>query len=125
MKEVIEKMKEGTDKNVKKVKNNKMNKIKPNEKKSFKVKDNKELKDVKSSTDNSEDEVANEVVAEVAPKVVVVEKRRDFGTDLIGYISSWNYRESAPWKFNKILQTWALDNCYDKKKIDTSLFKVS
>jgi hypothetical protein len=28
------------------------------------------------------------------------------------------------WKFNKILQTWALDNCFDKKKIDVSLFKA-
>jgi hypothetical protein len=31
---------------------------------------------------------------------------------------------SGQWKFNKILQTWALDNCFDKKKIDVTLFKV-
>ena len=27
------------------------------------------------------------------------------------------------WKFSKVLQTWALANCLDKSKIDSSLFK--
>ena len=61
----------------------------------------------------------------VQPKEPVVQQRRDFSTDLMGYISSWNYREtSGQWKFNKILQTWALDHCFDKKKIDPTLFKA-
>lgn len=59
---------------------------------------------------------------------------RNFSQDLQAYLNSWkvtrdNERNEVkqedilPWKFNKILQAWALDNCFDKKKIDTLMFK--
>jgi WKF domain len=75
---------------------------------------------------NIDDENVDDEIVEVKPKSVpVVQPRRDFSTDLLGYISSWNYREtSGQWKFNKILQTWALDNCFDKQRIDAALFKA-
>ena len=72
----------------------------------------------------NEGDIDHEASAPKIVKEVAVQPRRDFSTDLMGYISSWNYREtSGLWKFNKILQTWALDNCYDKKRIDATLFK--
>ena len=49
--------------------------------------------------------------------------RNKYASKLMGYISSWNYREVAGgWKFNKVLQTWALDNIFDIEKIDIALF---
>ena len=41
---------------------------------------------------------------------------RDFNTDLREYLVEWKDRESShsSWKFNKNLQTWALDNCFCK-----------
>ena len=43
---------------------------------------------------------------------------------LMGYLSSWNYREVAGgWKFNKVLQTWAIDNIFDTEKIDVALYE--
>ena len=49
--------------------------------------------------------------------------RNKYAVKLMGYISSWNYREVAGgWKFNKVLQTWALDNIFDVEKIDAALY---
>lgn len=49
--------------------------------------------------------------------------RNKHASKLMGYISSWNYREVAGgWKFNKVLQTWALDNIFDVENIDIALF---
>jgi hypothetical protein len=49
--------------------------------------------------------------------------RNKYASKLMGYISSWNYREVAGgWKFNKVLQTWALDNIFDIEKMDIELF---
>ena len=49
--------------------------------------------------------------------------RNKYASKLMGYISSWNYREVAGgWKFNKVLQTWAIDNIFDVEKIDIVLF---
>lgn len=54
---------------------------------------------------------------------------RDFTQDLKTYLCAWKKSRDSEgttpgeWKFNKILQTWALDNCFDKKKIDGPLFK--
>jgi hypothetical protein len=51
---------------------------------------------------------------------------RDFSGDLETYLEEWEQREAdgaAAWKFNKILQAWALDNCFYKKKVSSGLFK--
>lgn len=54
-----------------------------------------------------------------------VDRTRDFAGDLDDYLELWEERESegSSWKFNKILQAWALDNCFNKKKVDSALFK--
>jgi hypothetical protein len=50
-------------------------------------------------------------------------KSRDFQSDLIEYLSNWERKESIPWKFNKVLQAWALANLFEKEKINSSTFK--
>jgi hypothetical protein len=52
-----------------------------------------------------------------------VASTRDFKQDLSEYLDGWSKRDYQGWKFNKILQTWALTNCFDKSKIDSTLFK--
>ena len=51
----------------------------------------------------------------------------DFGNELRDYLAKWTARQlggnDEGWKYNKVVQTWALDNCFDKKKIDSKLFK--
>jgi hypothetical protein len=51
----------------------------------------------------------------------------DFGNELRDYLDKWSARQhggdNEGWKFNKVVQTWALDHCFDKKKIDSKLFK--
>jgi hypothetical protein len=51
----------------------------------------------------------------------------DFENELRDYLAKWTARQlggdDEGWKFNKVVQTWALDNCFDKKKIDSKLFK--
>ena len=51
----------------------------------------------------------------------------DFGNELRDYLAKWSARQlggdNEGWKFNKVVQTWALDHCFDKKKIDAKLFK--
>jgi hypothetical protein len=63
---------------------------------------------------------------EATKKASKVGKTRDFPGDLEQYVNEWTERNDGnnTWKFNKILQAWALDHCFDKKKIDSSLFKV-
>jgi hypothetical protein len=52
-------------------------------------------------------------------------KNRDFSADFEEYLELWERREEdgSEWKFNKVLQAWALDNCFRKKKIEATLFK--
>ena len=51
---------------------------------------------------------------------------RDFATDLRSYIESWRNRNTeGTWKFNKVLQTWALDNILSCDKINKPLFKLT
>ena len=47
------------------------------------------------------------------------DRTRDFTGDLETYLEEFAARESgeSKWKFNKILQAWALDNCFYKKKM--------
>ena len=48
---------------------------------------------------------------------------RDFSTDLEAYCTQWaQARES--WRFNKVLQTWALEHCMDRARISKTLFKT-
>ena len=50
-------------------------------------------------------------------------QRRDFSSDLHDYLEEWVEREeSGTWKFNKNLQTYALDHCMDVNRIDPTLF---
>ena len=58
-------------------------------------------------------------------KAKKVDKTRDFPGDLEEYLEQWVDRETegSTWKFNKILQAWALDNCFNKKKVSSDLFK--
>jgi hypothetical protein len=42
------------------------------------------------------------------------------------YLSEWKIRqqdESHPWKFNKVLQEWAIQNCTDPSKLHNKVFK--
>jgi WKF domain len=117
-----DKMKGSTEtKVVKIIKNKKIKKSKKND-----GKHQKGNSKADHTVENIDDENVDDEVAEVKPKSEpVVQPRRDFSTDLLGYISSWNYREtSGQWKFNKILQTWALDNCFEKQRVDAVLFKA-
>ena len=60
-------------------------------------------------------------------------RSRNFADDLREYLSQWKESrdttsenttvDRSAWKFNKVLQQWALDNCFQKKKIDAVLFK--
>eukprot|EP01031_Cornospumella_fuschlensis_P030268 gene30268-36577_t len=52
-------------------------------------------------------------------------KGRDFSSDLKDYLKAWKKRESgdSQWKFNKVLQVWAISNCLNDKKIDDPLLK--
>lgn len=78
---------------------------------------------IKSKKGNSEDKQNSENNNEKidAPKP---SKVRDYSNDLKEYLSMWRVREeTGQWKFNKVLQAWALDNCFEKDKIDAALFK--
>lgn len=62
-------------------------------------------------------------------KVKVIDSpvpKRDFSTDLFEYLQSWSNRNRSDdmWKFNKVLQNWSLDSCYDKSKVNTATFKL-
>ena len=58
-------------------------------------------------------------------KAKKVDRTRDFPGDLEEYLEQWTDRETegSAWKFNKILQAWALDHCFNKKKVSNDLFK--
>ena len=47
-------------------------------------------------------------------------RQRDFVSDLHEYVEKW--KNKTGWKFNKVLQTYALDNCLDFLRIDEPLF---
>lgn len=117
-----------TEQVIKIVKNNKQKK--PSIKKNLNNKKGQKEKTVNTEISNDskdkDDEDDNKPEAEAkVEKEMVIEKRRDFTSDLMSYISLWSDREnSGHWKFNKILQTWALDNCFDKQKISVIVFKA-
>lgn len=50
---------------------------------------------------------------------------RRYSDELEAYLSDWNKKIQGvtnTWKFNKRLQYWAIDNCFDAKSIDAALF---
>ena len=53
-------------------------------------------------------------------------KSRDFSTDLLHYLSQWSHKDDVvgAWKFNKILQNWALEQCFDDSSINADLFTM-
>jgi hypothetical protein len=71
-----------------------------------------------------ENEEKNEVVKTSVENVqLTVPKNRDFSNDLIVYLEEWENRKSGNnWKFNKVLQAWALENCLESSKIEFELF---
>lgn len=62
-------------------------------------------------------------------------KVRDFASDLKLYLDQWQAHQRAvqaqdaqalqysPWKFNKVLQAWALEHCIEKDRLPLDLFK--
>lgn len=57
----------------------------------------------------------------------IEKKARDFGVDLEVYLNDWSAFQqdsSHPWKFNKVLQEWAISNCIEKPKVSAALFKL-
>jgi WKF domain len=98
-------------------------KKKPSKKKRLQLKKNAKPKGTPVIVPSA-DATANLASDVVSQAVSVPEKlRRDFSTDLLEYLSGWKNRESSPWKFNKTLQIWALEHCFDESKIDATLFK--
>jgi len=54
---------------------------------------------------------------------------RDYSNELRNYLAEWKNRDvydndMVTWKFNKLLQSWALENCFDKKRVDSITFKA-
>lgn len=62
-------------------------------------------------------------MANTKPKNASVEtkKNRDFSSDLSEYLRTWRTNKTE-WKFNKVLQVWALESCFTKDLIDKNLF---
>lgn len=50
---------------------------------------------------------------------------RDFTGDLMAYLNSWEKKDQAgsQWKFNKVLQAWALTNLTSTEKVPPKLFQ--
>lgn len=60
--------------------------------------------------------------------VVTPQKHRDFATDLNEYLEQWEEDKNSnsnekKWKFNKVLQEWALQHCLQKQLVSSELFK--
>lgn len=50
---------------------------------------------------------------------------RKYSDELVEYLREWNNKKRGvanSWKFNKRLQYWAIDSCFDSQSIDGSLF---
>jgi len=65
-----------------------------------------------------------QAAADTKPKKTVLEvksKTRDFSLDLGEYLRTWRINK-AEWKFNKVLQAWALESCFKKDLVDKNLF---
>lgn len=81
--------------------------------------------DLETSAVVGEVEIAREDVSTADRVVVNEKKRRTFAGDLKIYLELWKEKErGSGWKFNKILQAWAVQNMLDEDKIDSALFKL-
>ena len=107
------------------------NKFQPKKKKASKKKRLQMKKKGKSGSDSaptpaaptSSNDVAATTTRSDSQTIALEKSRRDFTVDLVEYLSTWSNRENGMWKFNKTLQIWALEHCFDETKIDASLFK--
>jgi len=59
--------------------------------------------------------------AKVKKVVSEAKKTRDFSLDLAEYLNTWRINKTE-WKFNKVLQAWALESCFSKDLVDKNLF---
>jgi hypothetical protein len=84
-------------------------------------------KNPKKKARKSKKALAAKPVAAAKPAVLYSSKdssNRSYCKELEEYLESWENRETkAGWKFNKVIQSWGLENCLHKDKIDTDLFK--
>lgn len=60
-------------------------------------------------------------MGEKEEKVEKEVKVRDWSGDLMQYVTAWK-GDKTNWKFNKLLQTWALQKWWDKDAVDKNLF---
>ena len=52
--------------------------------------------------------------------------KRDFSAALTEYLVLWKDRDNGSgWKFNKVLQSWAVTHILSKKHVDKDLFKLA
>ena len=55
---------------------------------------------------------------------VISAPKRDFQQDLTAYLDAWtNRNDGSEWKFNKVLQSWAVQHALDESVVDKGLFK--
>lgn len=85
------------------------------------------------SNDDDDDVDENKVAAGSSSSSK--KKSRNFTSDLKLYLELWQQHVAIQkgeatdaqytlWKFNKVLQAWALDNCLDKEKVPLDVFKT-
>lgn len=87
-------------------------------KSSVKPEAKKRKKRHKERKDKKNNKITNSDGLLVAPS-----STRDFTSDLIDYLDLWTTRSDGRWKFNKVLQAWALEHCLDVSKIDDETFE--
>lgn len=49
---------------------------------------------------------------------------RDYSSDLKEYLISWKHKDTMEWKFSKVIQSWALLNCFSIDKVSEELFEM-
>ena len=49
---------------------------------------------------------------------------RDYSGDLREYLNDWKRRDKTQWKFSKVIQSWALLNCFSNDKVSDELFEM-
>lgn len=92
-----------------------------------KVVSNKKRKRVSSEFVDEIDKSIKET-DEKATAVADHQSKRDFLSDLSLYLESWKNHtvdhNSSTWKFNKILQEWALQHCLEEDRIPNKMFRL-
>lgn len=49
---------------------------------------------------------------------------RDYSGDLREYLTDWKRRDKTQWKFSKVIQSWALLNCFSSDKVSDEIFDM-